>query len=85
MKTTEQSDEDDDTNDESDKSLAIKRCYNGGDESDKSLATKAQFAFQDSVRNKMCKRSTAGESELAAVAPAQTIYITSIVERIYVP
>ena len=55
---------------ESDNSLAIKHCYNGGDESDKSLATKAQFAFQNSVRNKMCKRSTAGESELAAVAPA---------------
>ena len=36
MKTSERSDEDDDTNGESDKSLAIKRCYNGGDESDKS-------------------------------------------------
>ena len=40
MKTTARSDEDDDTNDESEKSLAIKRCNNGGDESDKSLAIK---------------------------------------------
>ena len=38
MKTTDQSDDDDDDDDESDKSLAIKRCHNGGDESDKSLA-----------------------------------------------
>ena len=40
MKTTEQSDEYDDTSDESDKSLAIKRCYNGSGESVKSLAIK---------------------------------------------
>ena len=32
---------DDIDDDESDKSLAIKRCYNGGDESDKSLARTA--------------------------------------------
>ena len=38
MKTTEQSNEDDDTNDESDKAVAIKRWYNGGDESGKSPA-----------------------------------------------
>ena len=35
---TLQSDEDGDTNDESDKSLTIKRCYSGGDENDRSLA-----------------------------------------------
>ena len=45
MKTTEQSDEYDETSDESDKSLAIKRCYNGGDESDKSLAVNARTCF----------------------------------------
>ena len=45
MKTTEQSDEYDETSDESDKSLAIKRCYNGGDESDKSLAIHARTCF----------------------------------------
>ena len=61
MKTTEQSGQDDDTNDESDESLAIKRCYNdddengksltikrcynGGDESDKSLARTAPCSF----------------------------------------
>ena len=42
MNTTERSDEYDDTNDESDKSLTIKRWYNGGDESDKSLAIHAR-------------------------------------------
>ena len=31
--------------DESDKSLAIKRCYNGGDESDKSRARTATCSF----------------------------------------
>ena len=31
--------------DEIDKSLAIKRCYNGGDESDKSLAINARTCF----------------------------------------
>ena len=31
--------------DESDESLAIKRCYNGGDESDKSLAIHARTCF----------------------------------------
>ena len=45
MKTTEQSGQDDDTNDESVKSLAIKRWHNGGDESDKSLARTAPCSF----------------------------------------
>ena len=41
MKPTEQSDNDDNTDDEIDKTLATKRCNNGGDESDKSLARTA--------------------------------------------
>ena len=58
MKTTEQSDEDNDTNDESDKSLAIKCCYNDDDENGKSLTIKRCFNGGDESYKSLARTAT---------------------------
>ena len=81
MKTTEQSDEDDDTNDESDKSLAIKRWYNGGDESDKSLAIHARTCFLFPLARKSGEAIDSYESQLKALTSATPKQNVTSLER----